>query len=172
MSLCCSVLSGSGQLFRRRIDGARWLARPAILVPLAAALLSAPSAQTGRTITVRALNLKTGKPLKKLYVALWDPDKKGRLVGQGQTNNDGLVVVTLPEPVPARVEADLEGGQCGVSQCPPYTFSTGEIMKTGVMVKNCSKEQKIPYSTAAKPGELVIFGAPLSWWDCTKREIP
>lgn len=182
MSTYCSVLPGSGQLFRRGIDGAGWLARLAVSVLLAAALLSTSFAQTGRSVTVRVLNAKTGRPLKGVGVFLVDSNRTAGKADpaagapHGLSSSDGAVALRLPVPTPEKILVWYSGGQCGLAQCSYNNgapFSTADILKTGVVAPNgCLKGRNTPYSVVAKPGEIVIFGAPLSWWDCVKREIP
>ena len=132
--------------------------------------------ETGSAITIRVINSKTGKPLKNINIVLEDSagnflkDDKGKVVA-GTTNKLGEVFLYLPSPVPERLGVFYTGGNtCELGQCPQI-FTTAEILKTGIIGSTCSVP-KHTYNVSPRPGELVIFGTPFSWWQCVLLEMP
>jgi hypothetical protein len=156
----------------------RWTAM-LVLASLVALPAIGQTGQTGSFITVLVLSTKNGKPLKGVIVTLSDPSKKlnkyqATTIAHAQTNRDGVAVLELPGVIPEEVMAYIAGGPCGsVAECSlGVSFSTFEIIKRGIVASMCVSGKTMPYTVTPKPGELVIFGAPLTRKDCAAREIP
>ena len=161
-----------------RGDATRF-ARLIFVAALGAALASTCFGQASALITVRILNAENGKPLKGAIVGLLDPNKmlkpgermhQNPAVASAKTDTDGRAVLKLSGAVPESVVvqyADINR----VYQCMPYiVFSTAEILKTGVVAPTNCAGSDFRYAGSANPGEMVLFGKPVSWWERMKRE--
>jgi hypothetical protein len=139
-------------------------------------------AQSGPLMRVRVLNARSGKPLKGVGVFIVDSTKttgtKDPAAGapHGVSDAEGVVVLTLPMLPPDKVFVWYSGGQCGLAQCSykkGAPLSTAEILKAGVVAPDyCFGGRHVGSKVSARPGELVIFAAPLRSWECMAREIP
>ena len=124
-----------------------------------------------KIITVRLLDAKTGKPLAKNAVTL-TVSENGKVVfrSHSNTNSNGVAVFNLPEPIPERIGLTYATADLGT--CSDVEFPTGEILTAGLVSKNRCYAGKLPRAVTARPGEIILFGSPLTFWERTRREIP
>jgi hypothetical protein len=133
-------------------------------------------------ITVRLMDVKSNKPLKKISVDMflwsgtWDV-KKGLPsdyhVFAGKTNAEGLVVFDLPQAFPEHIgfhSVDLLG-------CSIPDFSTSEIIKSGAVApyKRDSPQcyhGELTGKRTPVPGEVIIYDQKVSARQRLLREIP
>ena len=117
-------------------------------------------------IRVRALDFKTGRPLKHHRIAIWLSDSAGEIqyhVSQAitrSTGEDGRAVFQLTEPLPPNIRVDtamLPDWNCATT----WRLATGLILQRGIVGEyttdaECKKKGPPPAASAA-PGEVVIF---------------
>ena len=155
----------------------RWLlilirAYAALFLALLIATLSSISpGHSTSFITVRVLNAKNGRPLKGAMIGLVDPKREkpnqNPIITSAKTDADGVVNFRIPEGV---TDIVIFYGDDLVDRCtPPSPFSVDEIVRSGVIGANNCPHGKFQYQGMRKPGELIIFGRPLSWWETMKR---
>lgn len=151
---------------------------PAAFVCLA--VCSACSALQARDyeVSVRLLNGKTGQPIPNAMVGLSliyePPGPRGpatELMGPKKTSADGVATFRISDPLPKALAGGYLGGFRDLFACsndPPP--ATEEVLQHGSVEKNlCDKKGKLKGKIVAKPGEMVVFGVPPSWWE---RLIP
>lgn len=146
-------------------------------------LTAACVAQARSAIRVRVLNAKNGKPLKGVGVFLVDPETVAKRranredpaagAPNGVSQSDGSVLLTLPVPTPGKFLVWYSGGQCGMALCSDnkQPYSTSEILEVGVVTANTC-DSKSQFGQTPRPGEVFVFGKPLTSTDCVLREIP
>jgi hypothetical protein len=68
---------------------------------------------TGHRLSVRILDAKSGKPIKRVSVGLLVTNEKGRSVGllDAVTNSEGVAAFDLSEPVPERIQITFSPGR-------------------------------------------------------------
>jgi hypothetical protein len=118
---------------------------------------------------VRLLDGTDGKPITRFWITLRVPkgDKRAnRWVDK--TDSKGVVSFPLTDPIPDSISPIL-GNEAYL--CSDVTFSTDQILKTGIVpIINARTPASI--STAARgPGELVVFAKRVSLWERIKREL-
>jgi hypothetical protein len=120
----------------------------------------------GQTLTVRLLNGKSGKPIKKKSMWIsWDDsfDETELFIGA-----DGLGHIQIPQgarsllmtPGPRSKKEPLRDAffDCNNERVPSIDVAT--ILEKGFVPGNtCGKK-----TVAAHPGEVVFWGSPLPWW--------
>jgi hypothetical protein len=123
------------------------------------------------SITVRLLDAKTGKPLAKTAVTL-AVTENGKIIFQSHsnTNSNGLAVLSLPEPIPERISLSYGTPDLGI--CSDIAFPASDILTTGLVSKNRCYAGELPHPVSARPGEIVLFGSPVSLRERILREIP
>jgi hypothetical protein len=117
-------------------------------------------------IRVRALDFKTGRPLKRHRIAIWLSDSAGEIqehVSQAitrSTGEDGRAVFQLTEPLPANIRVDtdmLPDWNCTTTR----RLATGLILQRGIVGEYTTdaecKKKGPPPAASAVPGEVVIF---------------
>ncbi|MGA9673105.1 MAG: hypothetical protein WBQ94_28155 [Terracidiphilus sp.] len=131
--------------------------------------LSAQTAQTTKTITVRMLDAKTGAPIATSDFLVRVDRKQDQHGNWVQLNDDGSGKVTLPvDATLVTFEAkyneatDIYVNCDSVRDKPipmPHWYAISEILTSGVAAPNgCSK-----HTAVAKPGELVFFVRKRNW---------
>jgi hypothetical protein len=136
--------------------------------------------QSNTCITVRILDSKSGKPLKKLLVILWSSELSKDhtpprfltpdvVLSNATSDARGVVIFDLLDPVPERLGFSYSGPDLGVCTLG-VEFSTAEILKTGVIAKGGCRG--LPGVGPPKPGEIVLFGHPVPLWQLMLRELP
>ena len=130
-------------------------------------------------ITLRLIDARNGQPYTlwkapfqiSLYKA--DPTKGFRSDADLRANGLGVlrkipdakgeVRFPLPDPTPGLIRLD-SAFRIG---CTYFLFSVREVFEKGVVAKNeCrTKFAKMNLKFEAKPGEVVYFVAPLSFWE-------
>jgi hypothetical protein len=146
---------------------------------LGAGLAAISQAVEPATVTVRFIDARNGKPYTlwkgpfqiSLYKA--DPTKGFNSRAELDANDLGIVRqvpdangevrFTLPNPMPGVIRLD-SAFRIG---CAYFFFNAREVVERGVVGENkCrTKLRKVNVKFTAKPGELVYFVAPLSFWE-------
>lgn len=123
------------------------------------------------SIAVRLLDAQSGKPLAKSAVTL-TVTENGKVVFRSHSKTDlsGVAVLSLPEPIPERI--GLTYATADLGSCSDLAFPTGDILTSGLVSKNRCFGGKLPRPVTTKPGEIVLFGRPLTFWERTRREFP
>jgi hypothetical protein len=175
MSLELRVLPLEAQLIRSALTSS---VGPAIFWHMVRILLAIPlmslsggicqaQASSGTVeIRVRALDFKTGRPLKHRRIAIWLSDSAGEIqyhVSQeitSSTGEDGRAVFQLTEPLPPNIMVDtdmLPDWNCTTT----WRLATGLILQRGIVGEYTTdpecKKKGPPPAASAVPGEVVIF---------------
>lgn len=128
-------------------------------------------------ITVRVVDARDGKPFAglPLFIFLWkvkldNAPANSPVYGAGNleatlrktTDAKGEVTLSLSAPLPEEIGVDPGSLGCG-----RYLFETGEAIAKGSVGDNrCKgKPRKMNAKFQAKPGEVVVFARPYSFWD-------
>ncbi len=126
-------------------------------------------------VSLRLLNGRTGEPIPNVRVDVYliyePPGPRGlgtELVGPVKTSANGVAKFRISEPLPKALSL---GGDHGLLPCSAGRIpTTEEVLKHGVVEENlCDKKGKLKGKIVAKPGEVVGFAVPPSWW---RRLIP
>jgi len=170
-SLTTKVLGGQrAEPKRPRIIGL--LVNFVVLIATVTAGRSLCSSETGHHLSVRILDAKSGKPIKRVSVGLSVTNEKGRSVGLSDvvTNGEGVAAFDLAEPAPERIEITYSPNE--LWNCSDIAFPTAQILKTGVVARYTCDDGKLKWPATAKPGELLIFSKRFTLWERMRREIP
>jgi hypothetical protein len=136
-------------------------------------------------ITVRVLDGRNGNPYARFPVCIFFKRSKGRSgfkslaearandAGSacGKTDGKGEVRFTLPVPLPEELDINPTPFACGSG-----IFDTRDVLEKGVVGANgCKgKLRKMNVKFQARPGEAIIFAAPIGFWEqlfrCALRE--
>ena len=134
-------------------------------------------------ITLRFIDSESGKPLKGIYEGIngGNSDKRDgttkTIVWQSalkKTDNEGKVIVQLPEPAPRYIFYSADVLQ--LHGCSSGVFLLEDIVRAGVVAGFNAK--KTPWSCTLKaqatamPGEIIIFDRRLTLWEKIRQEIP
>ena len=155
--------------------------------------VSSGTALHAQTIKVKLVNGKSGQPIAKTCVNTWVgterrdamaipldndgiawlylTDKDSEVNTQSQTHNCGDFGVVHPIAKYADTIRIVAGFAVCQPHAPDYSwlapmeFSTQKILREGIVTENvCGKSTATP-----KPGEVVIFVRPLTWWEKLKQ---
>jgi len=147
----------------------------ALAVATGLAVIGHPAEPT--TVTVRLIDARNGRPYTlwkgPLEIALYkvEPPKALRSLAEQQANDlgtlrqvpdaNGEARFALPNPMPGVIAFLTPLG------CSHELFDAKEVVVKGVVGKNeCrTKFAKMSVRFEAKPGELIYFVAPLSFWE-------
>ena len=137
-----------------------------LLMGLSGSICQAQASSVTVEIRVRALDYKTGRPLKHHRIALWLSDSAGEIqydVSQEitrSTGEDGYAVFQLTEPLPPNIRIDtdmLPDWNCATT----WRLATGLILQRGIVGEYTAdaecKKKGTPPAASAVPGEVVIF---------------
>lgn len=145
---------------------------------LGAGLTAIGPADEPVTVTVRFIDARNGKPytydkaIVTIFLYRADPGKGFRSDAEARANDlgtvrqfpdgNGEVRFALPNPMPGIIEIPAVLTGCG-----PGKFDAKEVVERGVVGKNeCrTKFAKMNVKFEAKPGEILYFVAPLSFWE-------
>jgi hypothetical protein len=144
--------------------------KPGDLVPvmlLLAISCSTATAAADHTVSVRMLDARNGKPLKRHSVGL--EIGRNRAILNAKTNSEGIASFHLNDPVPERIWLVFAPFEMGI--CSEIQFSTDEVLRAGSVGRNTCIS-KIQYAVAPKAGEIVAFGKPVSLWHRILGETP
>ena len=118
-------------------------------------------------IRVRAMDYKTGRPVKGHRIAILLSDSTGHITPHQSeelirsTDKDGRAVFQIKEPLPPKVSLDtnsLPDWNCSAT----WALSTNEILQHGIVgqytfdPKWCKKNSSLPAASPV-PGEVVIY---------------
>ena len=137
-----------------------------LVMSLSGGICQAQASSGTVEIRVRALDYKTGRPLKNHRIAIWLSDSTGEIqyhVSQEvsrSTDEDGRAVFQLTEPLPPNIMVDtrmLPDWNCSST----WHLATGLILQRGIVGEyksdaECRKKGPPPAASAV-PGEVVIF---------------
>jgi hypothetical protein len=126
------------------------------------AMASVCSGGNADHISVRLIDGMTGKPMAGVSILLGVPagnKNVNRL--RDITDSQGIARFDPSDPIPEQIDLILG---FDVAMCPGWTFTTEQILKTGVIAQNTCKGIKFEYSGHPTPGELVVFARRASWW--------
>lgn len=131
-----------------------------------------PSTSNGHSITVKLLNADTGKPVKSIWVPLWELDEKYKHTKllNAKTDSDGIAYFHFPSPLPERIEFSF--GPDEFASCSEVQFATDQIIKAGIVAHNTCGGSGPKPSVSAVSGEIVIFGRRITLGQRMRREIP
>lgn len=122
-----------------------------LLLSLSGGICQAQASPGAVEIRVRALDFKTGRPLKDHRIAIWLSDSAGE---------DGRAVFQLTEPLPPNIRVDtdmLPDWNCATT----WRLATGLILQRGIVGEYTTdaecKKKGPPPAASAVPGEVVIF---------------
>ena len=117
-------------------------------------------------IRVRALDYKTGRPLRNHRIAMWLSDSTGEIQYHvsrevsRNTGEDGRAVFLLTEPLPPNIMVDtrmLPDRNCSST----WHLATAPILQRGVVAEYKSdaecRQKGPPPAASAVPGEVVIL---------------
>ena len=137
-----------------------------LLMSLSGGICQAQASSGTVEIRVRALDYKTGRPLKHRRIAIWLSDSAGEIqyhVSQEitrSTGEDGRAVFQLTEPLPPNIMVDtdmLPDWNCATT----WRLATGLILQSGIVGEYTTdaecKKKGPPPAASAVPGEVVIF---------------
>jgi hypothetical protein len=149
-----------------------------LLVPLTLLTLIAPLAVRGQTpqiITIRFLDFKSGKPIKKLnvIVTLWNGESTREEVSgmknisetRVRTDDHGSLLVKVPGPVPEHISVFTPDLAQAVTQLSP-----SDVLKAGGVVPFRPGRNKS--DVTAQAGEVVILNHKLTAADRMRQELP
>jgi hypothetical protein len=136
------------------------------LMSLSSGLCRAQATSSTAEIRVRALDYRTGRPLKNHRIAIWLSDSAGEIQYhvsreiESSTDAEGSAVFQLKEPLPPTIMVDtrmLPDWNCSAT----WHLATGVILQHGIVGEfksdaECKKKGPSPAASAA-PGEVVIF---------------
>lgn len=128
-----------------------------------AAIATVCSEGNSNRILVRLIDGPTGKPMAGVSILLGVPagnENVNQL--RDTTDSQGIARFNPSDPIPSQIYL-LFGGD--VVMCPGWTFTTEQILKTGVIAENRCRGGKFEHSGNPTPGELVVFARRLSWWE-------
>jgi len=128
-------------------------------------------------IKLRLLDGRTGAPIpnKEVTLALgYDPPSprgKTQEIARATTAADGVATFALSDPLPGNLGLRIyDLRDCVSASTFNLPIMAEEVIRQGVVLENtCDKSAKLKGKIVAKPGELVIFMEPISWW---RRLIP
>jgi hypothetical protein len=120
-----------------------------------------------QTLTIRLLNAKSAKPMKKLHVTItWDIIAKSFQVS---VDKDGTAHIEVPPG--AKQFVMVAGPQVGkeperiayINCNDPNTilFSVSDVIGTGVVPGNSCSSRTMP----RRPGEIIFWALPKPWLD-------
>lgn len=121
-----------------------------------------------KTVTIRMLDGRNGKPIMTDEVEVWiDEDQRHVLTAHAAPN--GIATVEIPAGIPAiYVTAQQDSWflyRCDADKNRPTPwYSMEQIMDNGIVAADrCSRR-----TVAAKRGEITVFLRPLTFWDKMK----
>lgn len=132
----------------------------------------APAAEPGRLLSILLLDAKTAKPISRVTILLLFRDSKGatRKLGQLTTSKDGTAALSLPEPLPERIDISYQPDE--VKSCTDVEFATREILSVGVVAKNTCDVARSTIEVHPKAGQLVLFATRMTLSERVHHELP
>jgi hypothetical protein len=134
-----------------------------------AAVASVYSGGSPDRISVRLFDGTTGKPMAGVPILLGVPAGNSNANQlRDITDSQGTARFSPSDPIPDQINLILGPD---VRLCPSWTFTTEQILKTGVIADNKCRGTKFEYSGHPTPGELVVFARRVSLWERIRREL-
>lgn len=175
----------------------RLFLRSAVQLLLFLSMCLSGTAFHAQTVEIKLVNGRDGRPVASKCIYVWVGDRSNRSSGpllQTQTDKDGVAPLRLTQEG-SQMSDQTQHLACGLSgvinplvkygdtisiragyvlcqtRTPTYSwlamvdFSTKEVLQHGIATaNNCGKATGSP-----KPGEVIIFVRPLSWWEKLKQ---
>jgi hypothetical protein len=147
-----------------------------------------------QTIEIKIVDGRNGRPMTQKCMYVWVGRRSASTSGpllQTQTDDDGVVVLHFTQTEEPGINSQSQQLACGLLGvinptikygdtisiqsgyvlCQPHTpdyswlatkeFSTKDVIQSGVVTANaCGKATASP-----KPGEIILFVRPLTWWE-------
>jgi len=144
---------------------------------LALCLLASGVQARDYELKVHVLNGRTGEPFANRQVTLipgYEPGVRRGLpqgIVSATTSSDGIASFAFSDPVPGKFGLTvIDLRECLSASAYRLPIQTEEVLRNGVVEENtCDKRGRLKGKVVAKPGELVVFMEPISWW---RRLIP
>jgi hypothetical protein len=112
-------------------------------------------------VTIRVLNGKNGKPMPNVRVLLQDATTNYTLGDAAETDSNGRVTFSLGQSTSIRPAVDGVGECANKREAIDPSFSVAKIRDAGLVESNqCGK-----FTIPPRPGELVLFCRPPTWWE-------
>jgi hypothetical protein len=123
-------------------------------------------------ISIFVLDAKTGQPISKITVFLFDWDEKGAEHGLGKqvTNKNGAAEFELQEPLPERIGISFSPDQA--KSCSDIAYSARDILNSGVLARNNCGVGKPDIRVKSKAGLLMVFASRVTLDERLHREMP
>ena len=136
------------------------------LAPRMQAIQEAVQSSSPKTITVRLLDSRNGKPMISNPVEIWVDRDRSHIVST-QTGSDGEATVLLPEGTSTvSIYAQKDGWylhRCDLAKDtskPAPFYGLDQIVSNGLAAPNrCSRRV-----AAVRPGAITLFLRPQSFW--------
>jgi hypothetical protein len=159
-------------LFMNKIQSSLSVRR--IYCPVLVLLLfaTAPLSFADEAISLRIVDARTGKPIRKVSATLikWSKDGQVEQLSTATTNTAGLAVFHLAIPLPDRIGFDFVPDE--LKYCSDLAFSTKEILNAGVLGQNKCQSVGPKLSFGRKAGEITLFAKKVSLSERMRRELP
>jgi hypothetical protein len=133
-----------------------------LTVTTIAAAIGICSAQ--ETITVRIVDSRDARPIKgqRIWLQYYPHDERNIERVHKVSTPQGMAIFQLPQSKPEKVFISLGLGDTSCSG--QGEFKTEELLKNGVtLAGNCPLNKSVS-GLSAKPGEVILFARPQSWW--------
>lgn len=172
--------------------------RTTLQILILLALCSLETVLHAQTLDIKLVNGRNGHPIARTCLYVWVGDRSNPNSGpllETETDKDGSAVLNLADGhageinnptqqlvcgLPGVVKPTVKYGdtirvRAGYVLCQPHApdyswlaatdFSTKEVLQHGIVTgNNCGKA-----TASLKPGQLIIFVRPLSWWEKMKQ---
>jgi hypothetical protein len=140
--------------------------------------LLAPLRASAQDLTIRVIDARSGKPLRRVDVAVvsWNgppTSPKDKLAMDGTTDSEGRVLFRLPQPLRAHIGFEV-GDPWDLAGCWHVRGASPEaVLRYGLVADyNESKCGKSKVKVSARPGEVIIVERKLTTWEKMRRELP
>jgi hypothetical protein len=112
------------------------------------------------------------KPIQNVTAIMikWSRSGEVEKVSQGTTDQKGLIIFHLSDPLPERIGFSFSPDE--LKYCSDLAFPTEGILNSGWLGENKCKPEKGGSQFSPKPGEITIFAKRVSFWDRLRREVP
>jgi len=129
-------------------------------------------AGTEHALSLRILDAKTGKPIKKVSASMvkWNEHGQVEVLSQGTTNAKGVIFFHLSEPVPERIGFDFSPNE--LKYCSDLAFSTTEIINVGLLAQNKCQPDRINSPSDRRVGEITLFARKVPLSERMRTELP
>jgi len=124
----------------------------------------------GQVITVRVIDIRNGHPLEKQRISINWAYQKGEprpakydKVTTLETDIEGMVQISLPEPPPGYLQLGLQMTLEHWHCVPELLMSTQEVIQHGKVGRIPPEIKESDFPVKAKPGEIVYPARPYTF---------